>query len=118
MAPFPMQERVRLAKCGKLNDQLPIQAGATRWDQMRGYCASCTTEVELYGEAVETFRDMFHVKAIGVCRQCQLVTCFDYNLKEGAATGYDRDGNWTVWQAVSARPTLVQRLKQLFGFAK
>lgn len=98
--PFDKEERLRLRHCGVLNAHFPIKVGNMTWQEITGYCANCGEPIPpalFRGEALPTFTNLCHVKAVGFCADCELVTCYSWHLKPDGVTGYNARGQWTTW---------------------
>lgn len=107
--PFPLEERLRLWKCGRLSSQFPIvMVNGHEWQSLTGYCSKCHKEIKeelLHGEICSTFKGIWSVRCVGLCRDCELTTCFFYNFKDDqTVTGYDSEGKWRRWEASRVWP--------------
>lgn len=116
-APFDLEERMRLWNEGPIAKFLPIEfpEHEAKWEHITGYCAQCKKEIPdnmMHGEAVQTFKNIYHVKMVGYCRACKLVTCFDWHVKPDGISGKDDKGNWVNY---TSRPgTLLGKFKEFF----
>lgn len=100
--PFDSNERVRLWGCPQLKTQFPLKfEEGSEWQEITGYCAGCKQPVNadlFHGEVVPTFKGVFNIKAVGYCPDCELMTCFHWNLKHNCISGKDPEGNWLTWE--------------------
>lgn len=114
--PFDMEERIRLIGCGTINSQLPIKAGETTWNNISAKCAKCDKEIPddlLRGEVHPAFTGVYRLKAVGYCFDCELVTCFEWNIAEDRVSGRNAEGKYVTWKSKFKRP-IWKRLLDLF----
>ena len=114
--PFDIEERKRLWECPQLKQSFPLRfEEGSEWQEITGYCAKCKKAIEadsFHGEVVSTFKGIFNVKAVGYCPNCQLVTCFHWNLKHDCISGKDPNGNWLTWDVKAE--TWMEKIKKFF----
>ncbi len=93
--------------------QFPVQfANGAVWETLTGDCKGCSCKIEpakLRGCVNRPYPHVAVVEAVGVCRDCKLLTRFLYRLHDDMRISGPRDGKWLEWRAKSS---LLDRLRK------
>lgn len=107
-SPLDIDDYLRLAEFEKLpliSDQMPMKfSEKARWEKWSGFCAKCRKEIpqsDMRGNIHHPSESHYIMDAIGLCRDCVLLTPFRYRMhRDMSLAGFSRHWEWSSWPAV------------------
>lgn len=100
--------------------QMPVvfRANAVSWHSLTCSCSRCDQDIpdeDVRGTLTNVISSVVTMRAIGWCRQCNLLVPFDFRFRDTGAIEWQQDGQWvrTYGKRVTWWDRLMDRLKPL-----
>lgn len=96
-----------------IQSQLPLKYDGKKscWEEFNGYCSECDEQIDpadVRGSVAPFNSEMYVVDAVGICRECALLSTYQYRLfSDMRIVGRNKEGKWCTWQM---RRTLLQKI--------